>query len=129
MTRQHERTVQEWTVSTSVDHRVEIDFGYYLQTRLICDAGPHAPCRAVFDCGCEEWEDLRDDHGTPTHRPLREWPDDPHPLHVGAYDAAHCTLRDWFENDDECFGGTATFPVTATWTDGHYVFTLAGGAS
>ena len=71
----------------------------------------------------------RDDHGTPTHRPLREWPDDPHPLHVGAYDAAQCTLRDWFENDDECFGGTATFPVTATWTDGHYVFTLAGGAS
>lgn len=72
-----------------------------------CRAPKTAVCHAIWDCECENITDYTVMGGKPYHRNAA----DPQMFHTGRFDPSTCTLRDWYENQDECVEGLVRVDV------------------
>lgn len=94
---------------------------------MTCTAPEQSLCRAVWDCGCEEWGDPRIEDGRPVHTIIEYGDDEDIEVdHVGRFDPAFCNLREWFHGSDETLNGKIVVAVTPEWTGDGYMFTITG---
>ena len=85
-----------------------------------CHAPADALCRAVYDCGCEEWFEAGVEDGVPWHECAGEsW--ERRVRHFGRFDPRECNTRDWIEGDPLGCQASGTdsqvvIPVDLAWT-------------
>ena len=103
-------------------HRLVIEDGFVM---FECRAAEDAPCRAVYDCDCEEWVADGVDDGVPWHEneAFSSW--ERKVRHFGRFDPRECNAGDWIEGDPigcQARGtdGQVVIPVEVSWT-GHGV--------
>jgi hypothetical protein len=102
-------------MSAAADHFVVIDLESHFPSdcpTLICKAPADSLCHAVWPCDCEWWCKSGVQDGKPWHAP-GDYSEPEYERHVGTFDPAECSLRDWASNSDECLRGEVTIPVTA----------------
>ena len=79
-----------------------------------CDEPATAPCRAVYDCGCEGYYDIGiTDDGRPYHVPQ---PDEGE-VHIGRFEEHCCTIAEWFSEMDteDLLSGEYAIPLRVEW--------------
>lgn len=96
------------------DHSIVYDLQYPGNGTLECHAAPDAPCRAVWDCGCEFFHDYHVVDGKPHHSTDYDGIGAAG-HHVGHFDPDECSLIPWHEGSDEDVSGTVRVAVEPEW--------------
>lgn len=105
------------------DHTITYDLQHPGNGEMECLATPDAPCRAVWDCGCESIYGYHVAEGVPHHFSTYDGDEvQVRGHHVGRFDPDHCNIRDWHENSEEDVTGTVRVAVDPSWEHDYYVF-------
>jgi hypothetical protein len=96
------------------DHKLALEFNDVLSVRVDCEAGPEAPCHAVWHCECEIIYDYRlSVEGAPLHSTVIEPGMTSPQTHTGHFDPDKCHLQDGLDlyHWSDLVQGTVTVPV------------------